>query len=113
MKKWMIGIAIFQGMMCSAGEAQSWYGSASFSNLKGRTASGKGVGSFTAAHRSLPFGTKVRVTNLSNQRSVIVTITDRGPYAGGRVIDVSKQAAEVLGFRPKGIARVHVETMIN
>lgn len=105
----MIGIAVFQAMISSAVEAQSRDGSASFYNAKGRTASGKRAGGFTAAHRSLPFGSKVRVTNLSNQRSVVVTITDRGPYAAGRVIDVSKPAAKVLGFRPKGVARVHVE----
>jgi rare lipoprotein A len=53
---------------------------------------------FTAAHRTLPFGTKVQVTNKSNGRSVIVTISDRGPFVRGRILDVSPAAARVLGF---------------
>ena len=52
----------------------------------------------TAAHRSLPFGTKVRVTNKNNGHSVVVTINDRGPFVHGRVIDVTPAAARVLGF---------------
>jgi rare lipoprotein A len=52
----------------------------------------------TAAHRSLPFGTKVRVTNRRNGRSVVVRINDRGPYVRGRVIDVTPAAADALGF---------------
>ena len=86
-------------------------GKASFYELRGRTASGALAGPFTAAHRSLPFGAKVRVTNLRNNRSVIVTINDRGPFTGGRVIDVSGHAADVLGFRAAGVARVKVEPL--
>lgn len=64
---------------------------------------------FTAAHRTLAFGTKVRVTNLDNEQSVIVTITDRGPYVRGRIIDVSLAAARALGIEGKGVARVRLE----
>lgn len=110
MKKWIIGSA---ALMClnAAAQAQSWVGRASFYGYHGRTASGGHVGAFTAAHRTLPFGTKVRVTNLGNSRSVIVTINDRGPFVRGRVIDVSAHAAQNLGFRSAGVARVKVETL--
>lgn len=63
---------------------------------------------FTAAHRTLPFGTVVRVTNLSNHRMVKVRITDRGPHIKGRVIDVSAVAARELGMQRRGVARVRV-----
>lgn len=63
----------------------------------------------TAAHRSLPCGTKVRVTNKRNGRSVVVTITDRGPFVRGRVIDLSMGAAHALGFR--GLARVSLNRL--
>jgi peptidoglycan lytic transglycosylase len=65
-----------------------------------RTASGEHArpGGFTAAHRTLPFGTRVRVTNRRNGRSVVVRINDRGPFVRGRVIDVTPAAAHALGF---------------
>lgn len=62
----------------------------------------------TAAHKTLPFGTKVRVTHAGNGRSVVVTINDRGPYIKGRIIDLSRRAAQVIGMTGSGIARVHV-----
>lgn len=65
----------------------------------------------TAAHRTLPFGTRVRVTNLDNGRHVVVTVTDRGPYRRERVIDVSRRAAKDLGFLREGTARVRVEAI--
>ena len=65
----------------------------------------------TAAHRTLPFGTHVQVTNLSNGRSVVVTITDRGPFARGRVIDVSRRAARKLAFLRDGTTRVRLEVV--
>ena len=65
----------------------------------------------TAAHRTLPFGTRVRVTNLMNARSVVVMVTDRGPFAAGRVIDVSRRAARQLGFLRRGLARVRLEPL--
>lgn len=64
-----------------------------------------------AAHRSHPFGTFLRVTNLANMKSVIVCVTDRGPHRRGRVIDVSQEAAELLGFIKKGIAKVRLEVV--
>jgi rare lipoprotein A len=60
----------------------------------------------TAAHKTLPFGTRVRVTNLGNGRSVDVRINDRGPYIAGRIIDLSKAAAGVIGMTAQGTARV-------
>lgn len=77
----------------------------------GRTASGElsGPTGFTAAHRSLPFGTMVRVTNIRNGRSVIVRINDRGPHGGGRIIDVSRAAARELDMISSGTAKVRVD----
>ncbi len=71
-----------------------------------RTASGRKLSNnaLTAAHKSLPFGTKVRVTNKKNGRSVVVTITDRGPFVRGRVIDLTPAGARALGFN--GLAPV-------
>lgn len=65
----------------------------------------------TAAHKTLPFGTRVKVTNLSNNQTVEVTVNDRGPYVENRVIDLSKSAAEKLGFVNQGIADVKVEVI--
>jgi peptidoglycan lytic transglycosylase len=81
----------------------------------GRTASGERYDErlLTAAHRSLPFGTRVQVTNLGNGRSVVVTITDRGPFARGRIIDVSRRAARRLDFVRDGTARVKLEVLQN
>jgi len=87
----------------------SYYGSESGS----RTASGArfNPGAMTAAHRTLPFGTKVRVTNRRNGRSVVVTINDRGPFIRGRIIDLSSGAAGVIGMRSSGVAPVSVEVL--
>lgn len=73
-----------------------------------RTASGErfDMSELTAAHRTLPFGSKVRVTNATNGRSVVVRINDRGPFHGNRVIDVSRAAAERLGLIAPGSGRV-------
>ena len=65
----------------------------------------------TAAHKTLPFGTRVRVTHLGNGRSVEVKINDRGPYVAGRIIDLSKAAASVIGMTAQGVARVAVEVL--
>lgn len=65
----------------------------------------------TAAHRTLPFGTRVRVTNLSNGKSVVVTIQDRGPSIRRRVIDLSGRAARELGFVREGVTQVRVEVI--
>lgn len=66
------------------------------------------AGALAAAHRSLPFGTKVKVENLANGRSVVVRINDRGPFSGGRIIDVTQGAAERLGMIRAGVVRVKV-----
>jgi peptidoglycan lytic transglycosylase len=87
----------------------SYYGNESGS----QTASGArfNAAGMTAAHRTLPFGTKVRVTNKSNGRSVVVTINDRGPFVRGRIIDLSTGAAGVIGMQGAGVAPVTVEVL--
>ncbi len=88
----------------------SWYGG----KFHGRqTASGQryDMHAMTAAHKTLPFGTRVRVTNMANKRSVVLTINDRGPFVKGRIVDVSKRAAEVLRFKLQGTARVRLEVL--
>lgn len=67
------------------------------------------MNALTAAHRTLPFGTIVRVTNLENHRSVRVRINDRGPYAQNRILDLSAAAARSLGIKAQGVAHVRVE----
>ena len=76
-----------------------------------KTASGERFSSveFTAAHRELPFGTMVRVTNLANGKSVVVRVNDRGPFARGRIIDLSLAAARAIGLDRIGTARVRIE----
>src|SRR5215510_12410559 len=69
------------------------------------------VGDFTAAHRTLPWGSRVTVTNLTNGKSVEVRINDRGPFGKGRIIDVSRAAARVLGMVGSGITTVRVERL--
>ena len=63
----------------------------------------------TAAHRRLPMGTKLKVTNLANGKSVVVTVNDRGPFVKGRSLSVTRRAAEELGFRKQGVAKVKFE----
>ena len=70
-----------------------------------------GAAGLTAAHRSLPMGSRVKVLNLHNGRSVILRIMDRGPFIRGRVIDVSTAAAEALGFRDAGLAHVKIDAV--
>lgn len=66
---------------------------------------------YTAAHNSLPFGTFVRVRNLSNGKEIVVRINDRGPFIEGRIIDLSRVAAEAIDLIPKGTARVQIEVV--
>jgi rare lipoprotein A len=96
-----------------AAHAESWTGKASYYSHGARTASGArfNPGALTAAHRTLPFGSRLRVTNLANQRSVLVTVNDRGPFSGGRILDLSAGAANVIGMRQSGVARVHIERL--
>ncbi len=85
----------------------SWYGPTFYGHA---TANGEiyNAGDLTAAHRTLPMPVNVRVTNLDNGKSVVLRVNDRGPYAKGRIIDVSEQAAKLLGFYGQGTARVRV-----
>ena len=89
----------------------SWYSIRT--NRGTRTASGQRLSDHaaTAAHKTLPMGTKVRVTNQSNGQSEVVTITDRGPYIRGRVIDVTIGVAERIGFAKRGVVPVKVEVL--
>jgi rare lipoprotein A len=94
-------LAVLAAFAATVGEAAAQSGIASvYSYKSGRTASGEHVHphGFTAAHRSLPFGTQVRVTNQRNGHAVVVRINDRGPFVRGRLIDVTPAAARVLGF---------------
>lgn len=88
----------------------SWYGKSHHGRT---TANGEkfDMEALTAAHRTLPFGTIVKVTNLSNNRSVTVRINDRGPYVAGRIIDLSARAARDLGITENGVARVRLEQL--
>lgn len=95
--------------LAEAGHA-SYYGN----ELAGRrTASGErfNPNALTAAHRSLPFGTRLKITNPSNGRTVIVRVNDRGPFVRSRTLDVSLAAARVLGFVGRGTARVTFERL--
>jgi rare lipoprotein A len=85
----------------------SWYGSAFHDR---RTASGErfDMNDLTAAHRTLPFGTEVKVRNPNNNRSVVVRINDRGPFTGNRSIDLSRAAASALGILGRGTAQVEL-----
>jgi rare lipoprotein A (peptidoglycan hydrolase) len=96
-------LAAFEGLA-------SWYGPG-FAGR--RTASGEvfDPAQLTAAHRTLPFGTRVRVTHLDNGRSVEVRITDRGPFKPDRIIDLSRGAGEAIGMLRSGVARVRVEPL--
>jgi rare lipoprotein A (peptidoglycan hydrolase) len=88
-------------------------GNSYYSYPGGKTASGSSFNRNlpTAAHRSLPFGTRVRVTDLASNKSVIVTITDRGPKAPGRMLDLSLDAARTLGITDRGVVRVRAEVL--
>jgi rare lipoprotein A len=88
----------------------SWYGPGFFGN---RTANGEiyRPGTLTAAHRTLPFGTRVRVTNLNNGRTTVVRINDRGPFVGNRVIDLGHGAAQEVGLVSSGLAPVRLEVL--
>ncbi|MET3790231.1 rare lipoprotein A [Aquamicrobium terrae] len=100
--------AIAAGMMMAASttdaSAAMQCGRASWYALHSKTASGERMNpsALTAAHRTLPFGTRLKVTNKKNGKSVVVRINDRGPFVKGRVLDLSKGAASQLGFIRSG-----------
>jgi rare lipoprotein A len=98
-------LAIFSTALAASANAQSGIASV-YSG--GRTANGEyaHAGRLTAAHRSLPFGTLVRVTHKGTGRSIVVRINDRGPFVGGRIIDLTPAAAHAIGF--SGLAPVTV-----
>jgi len=105
----LVAVTIAAGLMVgasasSATAAAGQCGRASWYALHSKTASGERMNpsALTAAHRTLPFGTKLRVTNQNNGRSVVVRINDRGPFIKGRVLDLSKGAAGQLGFIGSG-----------
>src|SRR6266853_3103044 len=89
----------------------SWYGE----DFHGKyTANGEvyDLNALTAAHRTLPMPTIVQVTNLDNGRTIELRVNDRGPFARGRIIDVSRRGAQLLGFEPQGTAKVRVRIMV-
>jgi rare lipoprotein A len=96
------------------GDVQRGIASYYHDSLHGReTASGVpyNKSAMTAAHKSLPLGTKVRVTDATNGKSIVVKINDRGPFIKGRIIDLSRRAARELGMERRGVARVRVEIL--
>lgn len=113
----LIGAALISG--CTTALAQERPAKATgiaayySADYRGRTASGANYdpSKYTAAHRTLPFGTRVRVTDLRTKRSVVVTVNDRGPFNKGRVIDLSLAAAKELRMIDRGLVRVAVETV--
>lgn len=88
----------------------SWYGPG-FNGKKSASGQIYNQDAMTAAHRSLPFGTKLLVTDQRTGKSVRVVINDRGPYHGGRIIDLSKAAATKLGFRNRGVTSVCIDAL--
>ena len=103
------GVFVVSAVMAQQAEAGQT-GFASYYKYGGRTASGErfNPNGLTAAHRTLPFGTRVLVTNLRNGRSVIVRVNDRGPFVRSRVIDLSYAAAKVVDLVSSGVASVKV-----
>lgn len=106
-KKVILASAVLLAPIASEAGMASWYGPGFHGK---RTASGERYNMYamTAAHRTLPFGTTVRVTNLKNNKSVVVRINDRGPFKAGRVIDLSKAANQALSCN---LCRVKIEVL--
>lgn len=112
----VVFLYVMQGMLQAAFAAAIQEGEASYydDSLNGSETASGGVydkNALTAAHRSLPFGKKVRVTNIETGQSVEVVINDRGPYAKGRIIDLSSAAAKQLGLIDAGHAKVRLEVI--
>lgn len=116
MRKVRLVIVFLLTIICFTIDAQQFDGKASFysNNLHGsKMANGRRYNrnALTCAHKTLPFGTMLRVTNMNNGQEVIVEVTDRGPYVKGRVIDLSYQAAKELGMIGAGVSRVQIEIL--
>lgn len=115
MLKHLVFLLFFLGLVATAQE-KIQTGKASFyaDKFEGRmTASGElfSQSELTAAHKTLPFGTNLKVTNLANNTSVVVIVNDRGPFVAGRIIDLSKAAAKILGFTKLGVTDVVIEIL--
>jgi rare lipoprotein A len=110
LRTWLCLLGCLSPSQASAGEHNE-IGLASYYFRGQRTASGEAFdkNGFIGAHRTIRFGTSVRVTVLKKGKQVIVRINDRGPFASGRIIDVSRPAAEMLGMVGAGVARVRVK----
>lgn len=106
-------VLVFGSLLTIHSEAAAQTGRASWYALTSKTASGEPCdpAALTAAHRTLPFGTRVKVTNLKNGREVVVRINDRGPFTGGRIIDLTRAAAHKLGFIKAGTAMVKITVL--
>jgi rare lipoprotein A len=105
---------VFAGFLFAGGaESKSTTGLASYYKMGKRTANGERYdpNGLTAAHRTLPFGTKVLVTNLGNGKSVIVRINDRGPFSRKRVLDLSFGAAKIVGLVRTGVAKIEFKVL--
>lgn len=105
-----IGAALFVVAPVDGARAADAVGLASWYQLPGRTACGgrHNPEAMTAAHRTLPCGSTIIVTNLSNGRSAVVTIVDRGPFVRGRIVDISRGAARKIGLIDRGVGRVSI-----
>jgi len=108
-----IASALFVSGIFDKADAQSIRGLASYYGYRSKTANGEMMNpsAMTAAHKTLPFGTRVKVTDVSSRRSVVVRINDRGPFIKGRIIDLSTAAAQALGIVGRGVAAVEVEVI--
>lgn len=119
LKTSVIVIVISLIILASAIAIKTYYPAEGLASIYSNSLSGKKTangeiynpGKLTAAHRSLPFGTKVKVTNLENKREVTVRINDRGPYKRGRIIDLSYVAARQLDMLKKGIVKVRIKAL--
>jgi len=112
----VIILSLFFPLSSSSVENYTQYGKASWYGGKfhGRkTASGVRFNkhSYTAAHKKLPFGTIIKVINVRNGKDVYVRIIDRGPFVKGRIVDISRAAAEAIGLKKRGVARVRLEVV--
>lgn len=106
-------VAALMAVAFAASAAHASTGFASYYKTGKVTANGEPYNplGLTAAHRSLPFGTMLRVTNLRNGKTVVVRVNDRGPFVGKRVLDLSYGAAKVIGMQRRGVAKIKFEVI--